>query len=383
MKPRTICVATGSRAEYGYLRPVMRAIRQSKRLRLKVALAGMHLRKEFGATANYIRADGFHVDAAIPTHQKDDTGYAMAVGVGEGIRRFAAVFQRMRPDIVLVLGDRVEPFAATVASAFQNIPVAHIHGGDRAQAGFDDFMRHAITKFAHIHFPATRKSRERIIKLGENPAFVFQTGSPSLDEILNMSYMTRGQVETRFGVDFKHPVLILLQHSVSTQWKDAIYQMRQTLQALKILKHQTIVIYPNSDAGGQAMIRLIEKEKGTHNFKMYKSLSRLDFLSLMRYGSALVGNSSSGMIESASFKIPVVNIGIRQKDRERGINVFDVPHRASAIVSAINTALSESVRRRLRKCISPYGDGQASQRIVRVLERISIDRRLLEKQISY
>lgn len=383
MKKRTICVATGSRAEYGYLRPVMREILKSRRLRLKVVLAGMHLRHEHGQTENYLRQDGFRVDARVETYETADTGAAMARGISKGIARFTDVFEKIRPDIILILGDRVEPFAAAISGAFLNIPVAQIHGGDTSQGGYDDFMRHAITKLAHIHFPATQTSARRVLRLGENPRYVFQVGSPSIDEILQMGYLTKSEVESRFQVLLTHTLLVLLQHSVSTQWQQAPRQMEETLRALARLNHQTVIIYPNSDAGGRAMIRRIERYRKNPNFRIYKSLSRLEYLSLLKCADVLVGNSSSGMIESSSFKIPVVNIGTRQKDRERGPNVIDAPHETGAIVCAIRKTLSPATNRRLRHCRNPYGDGHASKRIVKALETIHINRDLLEKQIAY
>jgi UDP-hydrolysing UDP-N-acetyl-D-glucosamine 2-epimerase len=316
-------------------------------------------------------------------HQNDDTGAGMAKGVGIGIQKFTSVFQKIKPDITLVLGDRVEPFAATVASAFLNIPVAHIHGGDRAQAGFDDFMRHAITKFAHIHFPATQSSYRRIIKLGENPRTVFLTGSPSIDEIRGLTFLSKPDLSKHLKISLAGPILVLLQHSVSTQWREAKTQIQETLRAIQDWPGTIVAIAPNSDAGGRIMTREIVKSAKSSQFRFFTSLSRLEFLSLLKCAQILVGNSSCGVIESSSFKIPVVNIGDRQNGRERGVNVVDASHNSSSIRRAILKSLSPQMASKLRNCRNPYGDGRASSRIARILETIPINDKLLNKQIAY
>ena len=377
---RAVCVVTGTRAEYGLLRPIMRRIRESPSLALQVVAAGMHLAREFGRTADLIEQDGFPVDARVDMLFGDDTGAAMAKGVGVGIYGFVQAFETLAPDIVLVLGDRVEPFAAAIAAGFLRLPLAHIHGGDTAGGGFDEYMRPAITRFAHLHFAATAKSRERLIPLGEREEFVFLVGAPGLDEAVEMSLLSRVEIERAFGLPADRPFLLIVQHPVSTEADAAEEQMRETLEAVKALGVSAVVLYPNSDAGGRAMIEVIKEYEGLPSVRVFRNLERTQYLSLLAAAGVLIGNSSSGMIESAYFKVPVVNIGSRQQGRERSGNVLDVDHDRASIARAIQTALVDpAFRERVRTCANPYGDGKASQRIVDILSTIPLDHRLLDK----
>lgn len=378
---RKVCVVTGTRAEYGLLRPVMRKIKESPSLDLQVVAAGMHLSDEFGRTADLIEKDGFRIDARVDMLFSHDSSGAMAKGIGVGIYGFTQCFEFLGPDLLLLLGDRVEPFAAAIAGSFLRIPVAHIHGGDQAMGGFDEYMRPTITRFSHLHFTATEQSRQRVIRLGEREEFVFNVGAPGLDEAVATPLMGREEIGKTFGLAADQPTLVVVQHPVSTEPTDAAWQMRETMEAVKMLALPTVLVYPNSDAGGRAMIGVIKACVDLPFLRVFKNLERVQYLSLLAAAGALVGNSSSGMIESAHFKVPVVNIGTRQQNRERSSNVLDVPHDRGAIVRAVRTALSDAqFRERVRTCINPYGDGKASARIVDVLSTIPLGTRLLQKQ---
>ncbi len=283
-----------------------------------------------------------------------------------------------------MLGDRIEALSGAIASGYMNIPIAHIHGGDSARAGLDESVRHAITKFAHIHFPATKKSAERIVQLGENQSRITVVGAPGLDTILNMKYLSKGEVQKKFQLTLKEPFILVVQHSVTTEPDEAEQQIIETLEALKELKQQTVIIYPNSDAGGRRIIKQIQKNESLPFITSYKNLPHLDFLSLMNYAEVMVGNSSSGIIETPSFKLPFVNIGIRQEGRERSINVINVQHDRKMIIKAINKALfDKEFRDEVDKSENPYGDGKASEKIIKVLKEIKLDKKLLQKKITY
>ncbi|MEW6482422.1 MAG: UDP-N-acetylglucosamine 2-epimerase [bacterium] len=382
-RKRRICVVTGSRAEYGLLKPVMSAIKSHPNLKLLVIVSGMHLSKQFGKTINLVKQDGFEVNYLVEMDPAKNDAAAMAIAIGKGILGMTRGLKKLKPDILLILGDRIETLAAAIAGAYMNIPIAHTHGGDISAAGLDESARHAITKLAHIHFTATRKSKERIIRMGEKPKYVWQVGAPGLDDILKGPILSKQELAKRFKLDFERPLLVLLQHSVTTQIDSASFQIKETLKAIEELGMQTVVIYPNSDAGGRTIIREIETRRGLFT-RIFKNIPRNLYLSFLKHSSVLIGNSSGGIIETPLLKLPVVNIGIRQNGRERSTNVIDVPHDKDAIVKAIKKALyDKKFLAQVKRCKNPYGDGHASERIVKVLSTIKLDKKLLQKQITY
>jgi GDP/UDP-N,N'-diacetylbacillosamine 2-epimerase (hydrolysing) len=380
---RKIAVVTGTRAEYGILKPVLEAIKARAGLELCLVVAGMHLSREFGYTITEIEKDGFPIAARVDMLPGDDTPAAMARSVGTGIIGMADAWVKLKPDIIVVLGDRTEPLAAAIAGAYMNIPLAHIHGGDVC-GNIDDAARHAITRFAHIHFPATKKSAGRIIKMGEEKWRVHTVGSPALDVILHETLLTRDILRRKLGFDLSDPFILLVQHPVTSLADEAPQQMRETLEAIVELGYPTVVIYPNSDAGGRRIIKVIKEFEKYPLIKAFKSLPRREYLSLMKLAAVIVGNSSSGIVEAPSFGLPAVNVGIRQEGRERGANVIDVGHNKREIIGAIKQALTDKeFRAGVKKGRNPYGDGKASPKIAGILEQIEITPALLQKKITY
>ncbi len=385
MMRKKITIITGTRAEYGLLCPVMRAIESCSKLKMSLIVTGTHLSHEYGYTINEIQKDGFRVDAIVDMLLSNDTGAAMAKSLGICIIGITQALEQIQPDIVLVLGDRGEPLAGAIAAAHMNITIAHIHGGDSTSGGcIDENIRHSITKFAHIHFAATEESAGRIKRLGEEPWRIHIVGAPGLDTILNTELIPREQLIKTFSLHAKEPLLLAVQHPVTTQPENAGEEMRITLEALAELKIQTILVYPNSDAGGRSMIEVIKEYEHLPFLHTFKSLSHTEYISLMNVSNALVGNSSSGIIEAPSFHLPVVNIGIRQEGRQRTDNMIDVVHDKKKIIEAVNKALYDKIfKQRVHECINPYGDGKASSRIVDVLAEIEIDKKLIQKKITY
>ena len=376
-------MVTGTRAEYGILKSVLKAIKASPKLNLALIVTGMHLSEEFGRTIKEIENDGLKIDAKVKILHEEDTGAAMAKSVGKCIIKMTDVLNRINPDFLVLLGDRAEMLASAVAACYSGIPIAHIHGGE-VSGSVDDSVRHAITKLAHIHFPATRGSAERIIKMGEDPSRVFIVGAPSLDTILNKRLSKKTELAKKYRLDLSKPLLLVLQHPVVTEADQAAAQIKETLDAIVELGQQTIVIYPNADAGGRRMINMIKKYEKNSFIKSFKSIPYADFLGLISIASVMVGNSSSGIIEAPSFHLPVVNVGSRQTGRERSTNVIDVGYNRKEIVNAVKKALhDEKFRAKVKKCKNPYGDGKASQRIVKVLSEIKITPKLLQKKITY
>lgn len=379
---RKIVYITGTRADYGLMLPVLNAIKNHPKLDLTLIVTGMHLMPEFGKTIKEIEKNDFELYKIKETYEKDDK-VSMARFVGKCVNRLVDTFSYIHPDIILLLGDRAEMLAGAVAGTYMNIPVAHIHGGD-ISGNVDEPVRHAITKFAHIHFPATKKSAERIIRMGEEKWRVHVVGAPGLDTVLNENLIKPREIAKKYNLDLSKPIVLMIQHPVTTESDEVVKQIRETLNAVVELKHQTVLIYPNADAGGRRMIKVIKKYEKYPFIKTFKSLPHKEYLSLMKIASVMVGNSSSGIVEAPSFHLPVVNIGTRQQGRERAGNVIDVGYSKNEIIKAIRKTLYDrKFKEKVKKCKSPYGDGKASKRIVKVLSEIKIDKKLLQKRITY
>ncbi|MDD1668759.1 MAG: UDP-N-acetylglucosamine 2-epimerase [Methanomicrobiales archaeon] len=377
---RKILYLSGSRADYGLMLPVLDRIRADPALGLEIMATGMHLMEEFGSTVGDIERDGFRVHRLEATCREDDKR-SMVEFTGDLLRLLSTEIPRLHPDILLLLGDRAEMLAGAIAGSYLSIPVAHVHGGD-VSSTVDEHARHAITKLAHIHFPATRMAEERIIRMGEDPSRVFVTGAPSLDPILAGGFTDPVAVRRSLGLGERRPVILVIQHPVTLESDRAGEQMEATLRAVADLGHETIVIYPNADAGGRQMIRTIGEYSRYPFIHVLKNLPRRDFLGLLSGVDLLVGNSSAGIIEAPSFHLPVVNIGSRQEGRDRSGNIIDVPPERTAIRGAMEKALSDpEFRERVRTCTSPYGDGHASERIVAILREIPLGKDLLQKKL--
>jgi UDP-N-acetylglucosamine 2-epimerase (non-hydrolysing)/GDP/UDP-N,N'-diacetylbacillosamine 2-epimerase (hydrolysing) len=381
---RKISVTTGTRAEYGILRPVLKKINDNENLELCLIVTGTHLSSKHGFTINEIIKDGFKIQNKFHMLPKGNTTFDMSMSLAEGIKNFAKIFVKLKPDINLILGDRDEMLASALAGYHMNIPNAHIHGGDRSQGGIDEYNRHAITKISNIHFAATEKSHQRIIKMGENPKYVFRTGSPSLDEIKNNKITSLRDLNFKYNLNIEGKEIILLYHPVTTQIEQSRNQIKKILSAIKSLKHTTIIIGPNTDPGHKEILDEIMKFSHQNSFiHFYKTIPRADFLSFLKYAGVLVGNSSGGIIEASIFTIPVINIGIRQNGREHGENVTNIlNYDAKLIESTIKKSLSSKNKLNLSK-IQIYGNGNASKKIVNKLEKIKLDKKLIQKQIFY
>ncbi|MBD3264488.1 MAG: UDP-N-acetylglucosamine 2-epimerase (hydrolyzing) [Candidatus Omnitrophica bacterium] len=364
------------------MRQTLLDIKKSPELQIEVVATGMHLMPEFGRTLEDIKRDEFKIHKIGATYIKDDKS-SMVRFIGDFLLLLTKKLKKIKPEIIMVLGDRAEMLAGAVAGAYLTIPVAHIHGGDTTST-VDESSRHAITKFSHIHFPPTEKAKERIIKMGEDPCRVFTVGAVALDGIFRQKLLSRRGLSKKYGLDKSSPFLLVVQHPVTTEVKDAPGQIKKTLEAVKDSGSQAVVIYPNADAGGRKMIKVIEKYRKYPSFKIYKSIPYRDYLSLMAAAGAILGNSSSGIVEAPSFALPSINIGRRQGRRQRAANVIDVGYCKEQIKRAIDKVLNDKkFRAKLKKSPNPYGDGKAGERIVKILKKIKIDDRLLQKQITY
>lgn len=382
---RNITVLTGTRAEYGLLKSSMEEIRDHEGLSLSIVATGMHLSPKHGMTVDDIREDGFTVDREVLMQVDGDSGGAMAKSLGVGLMGLTDAFNDLDPDIVLLLGDRGEALAGALAAAHMNIPVAHVHGGDSMYgAVIDDSIRHAITKFAHIHFPASKLSAERIRKMGEEEWRITISGAPGLDDILAGEYTDPEIVFDKYDLDLDKPSLLVVQHPVTTQSDRASDQMAATLDAVESFDVQIVLIYPNSDAGGEAIISEIESRSNTQSIQAFRSLPRREYLGIMDAVDVMVGNSSSGIIEAPSFSLPVVDVGPRQEGRERAENTLSVPHDLSEVRSAIETCLGDpEFQQQVDACENPYDYDGAGRRIADRLFEVNLDESLLRKHLTY
>ncbi len=337
---------------------------------------------EFGNTVNQVKKQ-FAGTKIVPSTFSSNDRLEMAYFAGDYLQKLIKVLSEEKPDFILILGDRVEMLCSVLAAVYLKIPSGHLHGGEKTST-VDEITRHAITKLASLHFPATKKSAERIEKMGEERWRIHTVGAPSLDVILNEKLPTRTEVFQKIRLDPDKKIILVLQHPAGGPPSDAGKQMKETLSAVKSFNLPVVVIFPNADPGGRKVIEVIKKEGGNPLFRIIPSLEYKDFLALEKEASVIIGNSSFAMIEASSFKIPVVNIGDRQKGRERGENVINVEYSKEEIRSAVDKSLNDAIYlKKISKIINPWGDGKTAPRIVKILESIKLNKKLLDKQLTY
>jgi len=368
---RRICVVTGTRAEYGLLSGLMREIASDPALSLQVVATGMHLSPEFGSTYRQIEADGFVIDAKVEMLLSSDSAVGIGKSMGLGVMGFAEALDRLRPEVMVVLGDRFEILAAVQAALVARVPVAHIHGGETTEGAFDEGIRHAISKMAHWHFVAAEPYRRRVVQMGEAPQRVFNFGAPGLDQIARLDWLDREALNASLGLPDRAPLFLVTYHPVTLDERSPEQAMQQLLQALEAFPEAGIVFtYPNADTGGRALIDAVNRFVAAHpgRARAFASLGARRYLSLMRFADAVIGNSSSGLIETPFLKAATVNIGDRQKGRLKASSVIDAEETSGDIVRAIRQALSPAFRATLADTVSLYGQGNAGVRIKDVLK---------------
>jgi UDP-N-acetylglucosamine 2-epimerase (non-hydrolysing)/GDP/UDP-N,N'-diacetylbacillosamine 2-epimerase (hydrolysing) len=363
----------------------LKAIRADSALRLQVIASGMHLARAFGLTVREIEAEGVKVDRKIDLRLTGGSALANAKSIGKGLRGFADALAKLQPAIVVLLGDRFELLAPAIAALMLRIPIAHIHGGERSEGALDESVRHAITKMASLHFPATESYRQRIIQMGESPERVFNFGAPGLDQIYGTPLLTRAQLEQDLGLPLQDPVALVTYHPVRPDRGSIDSQVRYLAGAIKASKLSAVFTMANADADGARVNALLRTlcEQTPGRFRWIPHLGHHRYLSCLGHFAVMVGNSSSGLTEAPSFRLPVVNIGDRQRGRVRAANVIDVPCSRAAILEGIKRAISSRFRASLRGMRNPYDrfhDGRASERIKDVLKHASLSNDLLKKR---
>ena len=385
LKPRNICVVTTSRADFGLLHGLLRAIRSDEALRLQLIASGMHLAARFGGTWRDIQAEGLPIARKIDMQLTGESSSDNAKSIGLGLKRFAETLAELKPDIVVLIGDRFEMLAPAIAALMLQIPIAHIHGGESSEGAIDDSVRHAITKMASLHFPATEAYRRRIIQMGESPERVFNFGAPGLDSLYNATLLTKRELEKELKLSLEEPVALVTYHPATRDSGDIDTQVACLVGAVKASGLHAVFTMANADAHGALINSRLQAAcaENPQRFRWIPHLGHRRYLSCLKYFAVMIGNSSSGLTEAPSFRLPVVNIGDRQRGRVRAANVIDVPCSRAAILRGIKKAISPRFRASLRGLRNPYDrfhDGRASERIKNALKRIPLSADLMKKR---
>jgi UDP-hydrolysing UDP-N-acetyl-D-glucosamine 2-epimerase len=378
---RRVAVVTTSRADYSHLYWPLFELKQHPDIELGVIALGAHLSPEFGNTLQTIEKDGFPILARIECLLSSDTDIGMAKTIGLATLSLADTLSAWRPDLLLLIADRYEMLAPASVALALRIPIAHIEGGEVSQGAIDDAVRNALTKLAHIHFTSTAAARQRVIAMGEEPWRVHHAGAPSLDHLRRSSLLSRRAVEQQLHLELHSPTLLVACHPV-TICRDTTHEADSLFAALHQVNGQILFVYPNSDAGSRQLIERTQSFAATRaGVRIFVNLDAVTYWSLLRCVDALVGNSSSGIMEAASFALPTVNVGLRQQGRERSRNVLDVAAKTNAILAAIEHAFSPGFRASLEGMTNPYGDGHASERIAQVLANADLDTLLIKAPV--
>lgn len=381
---RKICVIVNSRANYGRIRSVLRAVKNHPQLELQLIVGASALLSRFGNVKNLIMKDGFEPDATVYSIVEGENPTTMAKSTGMAIMELATLFENMKPDIVLTVADRFETMATAVAASYMNICLAHTQGGE-VTGSIDESVRHAVTRLAHVHFPATKLAEDYLLRMGEDPTTVHMTGCPAIDEIAELDVSFDPTLFDRYGgvgagLNKDEPYLVVLQHPVTTEFGSGLNQIRQTLEAVKELKIQTAWLWPNVDAGSDDVskgLRAFREKEDPDFIHFYKNFAIEDYARLINNSVCLLGNSSSGIREGSYLGVPVVNIGTRQQGRERAENVIDVAYDSQAIVEAVK----HQVKHGEYESIAIYGDGKAGGRIAQHLAEVDVTN--IQKRLSY
>ena len=372
---KKICVVTGTRAEYGLLYWLLKEIEADKELELQLIVTGMHLSPEFGLTYKEIEKE-FKINKKIEMLLSSDTSVGISKSMGLAQISFAESYDELKPDIVIVLGDRYEIFSATSAAMIARIPIAHIHGGEKTEGAFDESIRHSITKMSHLHFTATDEYKNRVIQLGENPSRVFNVGGMGIENIKRLKLLSKDEFEK--SIEFKLNIknILVTFHPVTLENSTAKEQFQQLLDAIDELEDTNIIFTKaNSDTDGRVINQMIDEyvTKNSHKSIGFTSLGQLRYLSALQYVDAVVGNSSSGLAEAPSFRIGTINIGDRQKGRIKASSVIDCEPNKDSILNSFEKLYSKEFQETLKTTINPYGNGCASKKIVEILKNVDLE----------
>lgn len=380
---RKIAVITGARSEYGLLKSTIQKINENINLKLQLIVTGTHLSEKYGCTISEIEQDGFEISKKI--FIIDEKKNNICLESSRLLKEINEAFQELKPDLLLILGDRYEIFIAATAAMFMNIPICHISGGEITEGAIDDKMRHSITKISNIHFPGAAEYAENIAKMGEERWRIFNVGDPGIENIKNIKLYEDEEIEEKIGFKVDENTLVVTFHPVTLEINNTEQYIDNLISALKRFDNKIIITYPNSDAGSDIIINKIKQyEAESSNVRVFKSLGIQLYLSVIRKSGVVIGNSSSGIVEAPYFKIPVVNIGNRQKGRLMAKNIINCNYDADEIFKSISRALTDEYKKYVKnETVSLYGNGNTSEKIVKILETIDIDQKLIKKKLVW
>ena len=367
---KRLCVVTGSRAEYGLLKPVLKRIQQDNDLVLQMIVTGMHLDHRCGLTYKEIEKDNIHIDEKIEMNLASDTAIGICKSMGIGLISLAEAYDRLKPDMIILLGDRYEIFAAASAAMIHKIPIAHIHGGEITQGAYDDSMRHAISKMSYLHFTSTKEYRHRVIQLGEHPDRVYEVGALGIENIKEMTLLSKRELEETLNIQLKKPLALVTFHPATLEKNTTIIQLEPLLEALDYFKDLTVIFTKsNTDTGGGMINEMINQytSKNCKKAFAFTSLGSLRYLSIMNCSSFVIGNSSSGIIEAPFLSVPTVDIGDRQKGRVKPGSVINSDDSVQGIIVAIQKALSYEKYK--TKIVTPYEKEDTSHQIISAIKQ--------------
>ena len=381
---RKICFIGTSRATYGYKKNILKLLQKDKNIKCYYVVTGMHLSKKHGYSVNEILKDKIKIYKRFKMNfSKTDNHVSFVKSLSTEMRKFSQILANIKPDILVVTGDRAEMFIATISAVYMGIPVAHIQAGDLS-GHIDGSARHAITKISHLHFASCKDSAQRVLKLGEQRWRVFDVGAPQLDELIEIKKNNNKLLLNKINIDLKESFFLIIFHPVLYDTNSASQQINKILKSVEKYSNKKIIIYPNIDTGNTRIINIINKFRTKKNYKIIKNLNRTDFLILLKHASILIGNSSAGILEAPTFKIPVLNIGNRQRGRIQANNIINCDFDERKITKSINYILNnKNFKKNLKKCKNPYGQGKSSEKIIKILKSIKINKKLLDKEMTY
>jgi len=377
-----IFIVTERRADFSRFKPIIKIIKREKKIKYDLVVTGLHLVREHGYTINEIFDEKFKVFDKFKMFDDEyfarNDGSSMAHALGVAVIKLSKILRKSKPDLILSGFDIAANFAVTICGAHMNIPVAHIQGGE-VSGTIDESLRHGMSKFSNLHFTANNETKKRLIKMGEVPKNIYAVGCPSIDALLNERDLSHNYILNKFKIEISKPFSITIQHPVTSELHFSETQMKKTIAALRKIDMQHLIVFPNNDAGSKKILKIIKKSK----LKYTPTLNLSEYKTLLKYSSILVGNSSSGIHEASTFKIPVINIGTRQNGRMKPKNIINVSHDENKIFRALKKGLSKSFKNYIKNIKNPYGDGKASKKIIKILKKINFSKFDTQKKITY
>jgi GDP/UDP-N,N'-diacetylbacillosamine 2-epimerase (hydrolysing) len=379
---KKICVITGSRSEYGLLKNLISGINKSKKLHLQLIVTGSHLSSDFGLTVKQIIKDKFKINKKIKILENKDSTTNLSKAMATGLSKFSNVYRFLKPDLILILGDRYEILSAAISALFHKIPIAHLHGGERSEGAYDESIRHAITKFSHLHFVSTNSHKDRVIQLGENKNNVYFTGSIGVENIKKIKFYSKKYLENKFKIKFSNKNLFIIFHPTTLENNTQTKDMKEILKATSYFsEYSKFFVYPSADLGGKSIIKLIDQyvKKNKISYK-FKSLDQKDYFSLVKNCNVVVGNSSSGIIEVPSLQVGVVNIGDRQRGRVKSKTIIDCKPSSKDIIQSIKKIMNKKNQKKISNHKNPYDHKGTSKKIINIIENKNSLENLIKKR---